>query len=328
MKLGDITPVFKKDEKTCKENYRPICTLPPLSKVFERILGDQINPFMDDKLSDKLCGFRKGYNTQHALLNLLENWRNHLDNKEIIGVILCDLSKAFDTLPHDLLIAKLEAYGFGFNSLKLIYDYLNNRKQRCKVGSEYSTWLDVQAGVPQGSVLGPLLFNIFINDFFYFIHESDVCNFADDNSLYTSGKTLEEVVCKLEKDMKIAMAWFHNNSMGTNPKKFQLMFLGTKKIINKCLNINGNICRSKTSILLLGIIIDWKLNFNNHINVLCSKATAKLKALYRLRTKLNSTQMMILYNSFIMSIFNYCPVVWMFCGKTANAKINNIQRKA
>ena len=211
---------------------------------------------------------------------------------------------------------------------KLIYDYLTNRKQRCKVGSEYSTWQEVQDGVPQGSVLGPLLFNIFINDFFYFIHESDVCNFADDNSIYTSGKTIEEVTCKLERDMKIAMQWFRDNSMAANPKKFQLMFLGTKNIVKKCLNIDGNKCISTTSILLLGINIDWKLSFNNHVNVICSKAAAKLKALYRLRSKLTSAQKVILYNSFIRSLFNYCPVVWMFCGKTANANINNIQRKA
>ena len=98
MKLGDITPVFKDDEKVYKENYRPVCTLSPFSKVFERILGEQIHPYIYNKLPD-LCGFRKGYSTQHALLNLIENWRKHLEIKETIGVIVCDLSKAFDTLP-------------------------------------------------------------------------------------------------------------------------------------------------------------------------------------------------------------------------------------
>ena len=328
MKCGDVTPAFKKDENFFKENYRPICTLSPLSKVFERILCEQINTFIGDKLSDKLCGFRKGYNTQHALHKMLENWRLHLDNKEKVGVILCDLSKAFDTLPHDLIIAKLEAYGFGDGALKLIYDYLNDRKQRCKVGSSYSTWLDVLTGVPQGSVLGPLLFNVFVNDFFYFINESEVCNFADDNSIYASGKTLDEVCCKLEKDMKNAMKWFKINSLEANPKKFQLMFLGTKAITKKCLNINGKYCFSKTSVLLLGIIIDWKLNFNEHIKHLCSMAENRVRALYRLRSTLDSKQKLMLFNSFLLSIFNYCPIVWMFYGKSSADMINNIQKRA
>ena len=129
----------------------------------------------------------------------MKNWRTHLENKEIIGVILCDISKAFDTLPHDLIIAKLDAYGFGNESLKLIYDYLNNRKQRCKVGSAFSTWMDIETGVPQGSVLEPLLFNIFITDFLFFMQESEVRNFADDNSLCATGKAMEEVCCKLKK---------------------------------------------------------------------------------------------------------------------------------
>ena len=328
MKLGDVTPAYKKGEKELKENYRPLCTLSPFSKVFERILFNQITSFMNNKLSDNLCGFRKGYSTQHALIQLIENWRNHLEKKEIIGVILCDLSKAFDTLPHDLLIAKLDAYGFGNEALKLIYDYLNGRKQRCKVGSAYSSWLDVISGVPQGSVLGPLLFNIFLNDFFFFLNESNVCNFADDNSIYASGKSQEEVFSKLEKEMKTAMTWFLKNSMAANPKKFQFMILGTKTLTKKCLNINGRKCISTNLVTLLGIKIDWKLNFNKHVNFLCEKASSRAKALHRLRTVLSLKQKVVLYNSFIMSNFNYCPVIWMHCGKTSNEKVNKIQKRA
>ena len=226
------------------------------------------------------------------------------------------------------MIAKLEAYGFGKQSLKLIYDYLNVRKQRCKVGSTYSTYMDVLTGVPQGSVLGPLLFNIFINDFFSFIHKSEICNFADDNSLYASGKTLDEVCCKLEKDMKIAMKWFEINSLEANPKKFQLMFLGTKKITKKCLNIEGKFCHSSISVLLLGIIIDWKLNFNDHVKHICSKANARVKALYRLRSILSLQQKLVLFNSFLLSCFNYCTIVWMFYGKTSNDTINSVHKRA
>ena len=128
--------------------------------------------------------------------------------------------------------------------------------------------------------------------------------------------------------MEIAMIWFQNNSLAANPKKFQLMFLGTQKIVNKCVNINGNIFRSKTSIKLLGVCIDWKLNFNTHVKALCSKANSKIRALYRLRSYLDSTQKLMLYNSFIMSSFYYCPVIWMFCGKTTNDKVNSVQKRA
>ena len=107
---------------------------------------------MQNKISDNLCGFRQNYSTEDALLQLLENWRKHLDKQEIVGAIACDLSKAFDTIPHDLIIAKLEAYGFGYNALKLISSYLTNRMQRCKVGSEFSSWVELLIGFPQRSV--------------------------------------------------------------------------------------------------------------------------------------------------------------------------------
>ena len=124
------------------------------------------------------------------------------------------------------------------------------------------------------------------------------------------------------------LTWFRNHSLEANRNKFQLMFLGTKKIIHKCLNIDVKNSRSKTSVLLLGIIIDWKLNFNEHVKLLCAKANAKVKVLYRLRSKLDPRQKLMLYNSFLMSNLNYCPIIWMFYGKTSNEKINNIHRRA
>ncbi len=119
MKLGDVSPVFKKGDKLSKSNYRPITILSALSKVFERLIADQLGTFMNDKLSDFLCGFRKGYSSEDALLRLIENWRKYLQKGHVVGTVLCDLSKAFDTLPHDLIIAKLAAYGIGPKALKL-----------------------------------------------------------------------------------------------------------------------------------------------------------------------------------------------------------------
>ena len=235
LKLGDITPVFKKNDKLLKANYRPITILSALSKVLERLISDQLNVYMTDNLSNYLCGFRKGFNTEDALLRLLENWRSYIDRGLIVGTVLCDLSKAFDTLPHDLIIAKLAAYGMEPNALKLLADYLKGRKQRVKVGSSFSTWIEILLGVPQGSVLGPILFNIFMNDLLLFIEDSLVCNFADDTSLYAYGDSIETLIPKLERDVNTTILWFANNSLVPNPDKFQLMFLGTRNHVKLCL---------------------------------------------------------------------------------------------
>jgi len=328
LKLSDVTPAHKKGDKTDKENYRPISVLKVFAKILERILSRQLSEFITPKFSPLLCGFREGHSTQHALLKLLEDWRSRLESHEIVGTILCDLSKAFDTLPHDLLIAKLNAYGLDRNSLKLIDNYLTNRKQRCKVGSSFSTWSNIQVGVPQGSVLGPLLFNVFLNDIFFEIKQSAICNWADDNTLHAYGKNILEVKYKLENDLANTLVWFKSNRMVANPHKFQVMFLGTRKHIDLCLDINGKTSRTTKKVILLGISIDWNLNFNNHANEICSIANNKAKALARLRFKLNQDQKLTLYHSFIISNFGYCPLIWMFCGKTCNESINRVQRKA
>ena len=123
---------IKKGRKDNKENYRLVSILPTLSKILERILFEQISVYFDKFLSDQQCGFRKGYSTQHCLLNLLEKWKNSVDKGKVFGALLTDLSKAFDCLDHELLTAKLNAYGFTLPALRLIHDYLSNRKQRTK----------------------------------------------------------------------------------------------------------------------------------------------------------------------------------------------------
>ena len=160
-----------------------------MSNVFERLLHKQIETFMSNKLklSNKLSGFLKNYNTQYCLTYMLEKWKNTLDKGEHVGAVFMDLSKAFDTINHDLLIAKLEAYGFSNNALLFMLSYLQNRSQKVSINSSFSTWEEIIAGIPQGSILGSLLFNIFLNDIFYFENRSFLSNYADGNVLYAFG---------------------------------------------------------------------------------------------------------------------------------------------
>ena len=206
LKLADITPVYKKKDPTLTENYRPVSVLPSVSKIFERIIQKQCSSFIDNFLSPYLCGYRKGFNTQYALLSRIEKWKKTLGNT---GAVLMDLSKAFDTINHELLIAKLNAYGFSKDALKLIFSYMSDRWQRIKINKSFSSWSALLQGIPQGSVLGPILFNIYLNDLFYFL-SCDVWNFADDTTPYVCNKNLEYVLTKLEEHSDIAIKWFEN----------------------------------------------------------------------------------------------------------------------
>ena len=174
----------------------------------------------------RLCGFRKAHSTEDALFKLLQALQEELDKSVFVGTILMDLSKAYDCLPHDLLVAKFEAYGIDTTGLNLIQNYLSNRKQRTKINSSYSDWYDIVRGVPQGSILGPLLFNLFINDLFLFIERTNICNFADDNTVYSCQNDLKTILEDLRYDMVTLLRWFKENSMKVNPKKFKFVILG------------------------------------------------------------------------------------------------------
>ena len=266
----------------------------------------QMLPFVQSILSPLLCGFREGYCTQHALLLLIETCNKSIDSGGIAGAVLTDLSKAFDCLDHELLIAKLNAYGFSRSALLFVRSYLDNRKQRVKVNGSFSTWTKTSLGVPQGSVLGPLLFNIYLNDLFLFLEETEVCNYADDTTNYTCGPNVENVLAKLENDALVISEWFPNNRMKLNEDKCHLMIFGGKSNEVSVKIGEASVKESKEE-KLLGIIFDQTLSFKQHVRALCKKASQKLHALARISCYMDTERLKQLMQAFVLSHF-----VWMF----------------
>ena len=226
-----------------------------------------------------------------------------------------------------MLIAKLETYGFSTNVLLFMLSYLKNISQRVNINSSFSTWEETIAGVPQGSILGPWLFNIFLNDIFYFENRTFISNYADCNVFYGFGSNLEEVKQNLSQDLLKLSEWFHENCMMLNPEKCHYMSLG-KDSEGDSLRFCGEVLEASQIETVLGIQIDNKLNFVNHINSLCSKASWRLGGLQRFSNLLDAQKKNILFNSIIKSQFSYCPLVWMFCSRRSNSLFNNIHERA
>ena len=307
LKEANIAPVYKSKNPFENANYRSVSIFPLLSKVYERLMFKQLSNHTKYFLSQILCGFRKAHSTQHALFRLLQSWQRELDESGYVGTILMDLSKAYDCIPHQLLIAKLEAYGLHKNSLNLLADYLSGRKQRTKIGSVFSEWWKIICGIPQGSILGPLLFNIFIIGLFFLVLKCDICNFVDDNTIYSYNKLLSKILANLQLDLNV-LTWFTVNSLSPNLGKFQYMILG-KCITNQLsLFINAIKIERTSEVVLLGTTIDDQLTFKTHIEYICRMAKYKLCTLQRIRNYLSTEKARLLATAFINSQFLLCSV--------------------
>ena len=288
-------------------------------------MSNQIIHYVDKFLSPYLFGFRKGHSTEQCLNIMLEKWKKALDNGKYVGAVLTDLSKAFDCLNHQLLIAKLEAYGFSCKSLAFIHNYLTNRHQRTKINSSYSSWREIKIGVPQGSILGPLLFNIFINDIFLFVINTKITNYADDNTPYAIEPSIEKLIETLENETGILLNWFEINKMKSNNDKSHLLIINNNDLT---INIGNEEISASTSVKLLRVTIDNKLDFEQHVRKIYKKASAKLHALARIAKYMDHEKLRLVMKTFIESQFNYCPLTWMFHSRTLNNKINKLHERA
>ena len=238
-----------------------------------------------------------------------------------------DLSKAFGTINHELLIAKIHAYGFSKESLDLILDYLFDRWKRTKISGNVSYCAELLQGVPQGSVLGSLLFNIYINDLFYLTEMTDVCIFADDTTFFACDSDLKHLMERLKHNAKLVIKWFENNYMKLNEDKCHLLVAGHRYESLWAKIGETRIWENKNE-KLLGLTIDRNLNFDDYVNTLCKKAGRKLSALSRISNYISFEKKRILLKAFVESQFGYCPLTWMFHSRKANAKINHIHERA
>ena len=221
-KFAEVSSLFKKIDSLSKMNYRPVRIRIALSKIYKKAVSVQLTDYFSYIFFSLLSAFRKGYSCQSTLLNMIENFKCALDRGEYIACISMDISKAFDCLPHCLTICKLHAYGLSRNACTLIASDLYQRKQRVKIGNIRSSWNATNKGVPQGSILGPLIFSVFMNDLFYFVKHANLFNYADDNSVSAireitkSSSTFSATNTSSNIVWSISTAWYNPNEINWN----------------------------------------------------------------------------------------------------------------
>ena len=312
-----------------KMNYRPISILSCIFKIFEKLLISQLRMYFDDIFSQYLSGYRASYGCQDVLLHFINICKKALDDGNVCMALLTDLSKAFDCLPYRLLICKLRAYGLSVNACELLKSYFCERKQRVKLGDKYSDWLGLSKGVPQGSLMGPFIFNIFSNDLLLLLEKKcHVFNYADDTSILCKHRDYDSAYNDLLSAASTMIHWYTMNCMQTNPEKFQFIIFD-KEEQSRTLQLNHNVTiQSVSNVKLLGVNIDVELNFNHHIALLCNKAGRQINALSRLSNVLNVDTKILILQSFILSHFMYCCIIWHFCSINDTKKIEKMQLKA
>ena len=337
-KVAKVVPLFKSGKPTELDNYRPISILPVLSKVQEKLIHAQLMSFLEANqlLSSKQFGFRSKKSTELAVVTFLDHIRHKMDEGYLTGAVFIDLSKAFDTVSHSALLNKLPSYGIDSNELMWITDYLFNRKQTVFYNNNYSIQQPVFSGVPQGSVLGPLLFIIHFDEVISDLKHSHGIKYADDTVIYFSHKDPIVIQNKLSEDMGIINTWLEQNDLVLNLKKgkTETMLFGTaKRLYNHRdhkleVKIRNFTINNTSEYKYLGVKIDPTLSLSTHFNEVYRKASGRLRLLHRLRNSLTVYSSISVYRAYILPIITYCAVANLHLSNTQKRRLQSISRRA
>jgi len=333
LKTAKISPIFKSDDKLLVSNYRPISVLPIFSKILEKIMHKRLIDYLNHMniLTDKQFGFREKYSTSMALLNIIDKISDEIDKKKLSLGVFIDLSKAFDTINHKILLNKLYYYGIRGKSHDWLISYLSNRQQYVQIKSYKSSLLLITCGVPQGSILGPLLFIIYINDIVNVSTLINLIMFADDTNIFFTDSTLNGLENKTNEELNKISIWFKLNKLSLNINKTNFILFHTKsKVINytpKIIIDNTPVAQVKET-KFLGVVINESLTWNNHLKTIKQKVTKNLGIIRFIKNNLPLSVLKMLYLTLIQPYFEYCNIVWAIHKSAALNDLIICQKKA
>ena len=314
LQIARIVPVFKKGDSTLIHNYRPISILPCFSKIFEKILVTRLMDYLSTNsiLTNVQYGFRPKYSTDLAIHHLCQNIYNALDSKMFQLTAFCDLTKAFDTISHNILLEKLEVYGIRGNAKNWIKSYLAHRRQFTVYNNVTSPQNSITCGVPQGSVLGPILFLIYINDIIHSSNKLKFLLFADDTTIFIQGNNLADISLTLNTELQKVSKWIMCNKLTLNYDKSQFMVSSPLMTPAASISIKINELELKevSDLKFLGLVIDNKLKWNKHIESVKSKVSVLTGIIYRLRDYVSINCLRQIYLSLIYPHLLYCSATW------------------
>jgi len=332
LKVAKITPIFKTGDKSKITNYRPISVLNSFSKIYEKVFLNRLNVHLSklNILQDAQFGFRKNRSTQLALLSFIDTVTEALDNNHFVVSLFLDLSKAFDTIDHAILQKKMFNIGIRGMALDYINNYLTNRLQFVTIDDTSSDLRGVTCGVPQGSILGPILFLIYINDLQNCSTLFKLLLFADDTTLLYSSKDLDSLITIINKELLLFSEWFNFNKLSLNISKTNYMLFSSHKNISPVsdITIGHHIIKRVSSTKFLGVDIEDNLTWINHTKKIERKLSSLIFVIRNIRHKINRKTALQLYDTLILSQLSYCVLIWGNTYKTHISNIFRLQKRA